>query len=342
MIVGLMVTYNEHHFITYSLPILREITDCVVVLDASNDGTCEYLERFDNVHVFYEEHYGVLSYQERRQLTLDLGRMIGGTHFVCVDGDEVMSVDLAHTIKNILPLLPKGHGISCNWYHIINNLYTRSDSIDCSVQSIAWVDDYYSGLMGRNAIHEDKFPPGHPMQSPSLYTHINKPLLHFGGVDHTYFIQKRMYYKCIELLDTHDVNTTNLTYFRKLDDHPIQFFCNYPANIDNGILHGPPNNKFIIKLHELLINNNEIIDELYMLDIWRYHDSIIEYCEKYVDGFDRSKIRYTKNIPDWVVHLDMTIRQTVSLIVHGKVNRILLYMYRCVIWRLYGSANSSY
>lgn len=336
-----MVTYNEKHFITYSLPILREVANCIVVLDASNDGTREYLEQFDDVHVFYEEHYGVLSYQERRQLTLDLGRLIGGTHFICIDGDEVMDVGLAHTIKNVLPLLPKGHGISCNWYHIVNTLYTRSDSIDCSVQSIAWVDNY-DELMGRDAIHEDKFPPGHPMQVDHLCAYINKPLLHFGGVDREYFIQKRMYYKCVEYLDTNDVYTTNLTYYRKLDEHLTTFFCHYPSNIDNGILHPPSNDKFLIKLCNLITKHPNHINNFYLLDIWRYDNGVVDYCDQYIENFDCTKIKYTKSSSDFIVYLDMTLKQIYSLIIHGKINRILLYIYRCVIWRLYGSANSSY
>lgn len=339
-IVGLMVTFNEEHFIHYSFPILHEVVDEVVVLDGSIDKTREYFKNFDNVHVYHEEDYLPMSYQERRQFTIDRAREREATHFICIDADEVMDIGLAHTIKGMLPLLKRGQGISCNWYHIVNDLYTRSDSIDCSVQSIGWCDNG-DNLSGRDLIHEDKFPPGHSMQGKS-YLHINKPLLHFGGFNTTYFNEKRMFYKCVEYLESQDVYTINLTYYRKLDNHTVKFFCHYPMNLSNGIIHGPPNNKFLDKIINIIRLNHSNLKDFYKLDIWRYNPSILNYCKDNIDGFDESKIRYKSWMPDIIVFLDMTIRQTFKLLITGKVNRILLYIYRCVLWRLYGDANSSY
>jgi hypothetical protein len=290
--------------------------------------------------VFHEEDYPLMSYQERRQFTLDRAREIGGTHFICIDADEIIDLELSNMIKGLLPLLRKGIGISCLWYHIVNNLYCRSDSIDCSMQAIAWVDDG-SNLNGRNIIHEDKFPPGHPAQG-NKYIFIDKPLLHFGSIDIKYFIQKRMYYKILEYIDTKDVYTTNLTYYRKIDKSVINFFCKYPMHINNGILHGPHNSKFMNKILYLINDNIELLDDLYMLDIWRYESSIIEYCEHYIHGFDKSKIKYTSRQSDLYIYYDMMIRQTLSLICSFKIERIFIYIYRNLIWRIYGSANSSY
>lgn len=339
-IVGLMVTFNEEHFIRYSLPTLLDVVDEVIILDGSSDSTRKYLSAFDNVHVFYEEDYPSMSYQERRQFTLDKAREIGGTHFVCIDADEIMDVKLSKYIANLLPLLRKGMGISCTWYHIVGNLYTRSDSIDCGMQAIAWVDDG-SNLSGRDIIHEDKFPYGHPANNKH-YVFLDTPLLHFGAINSIYFTQKRMYYKLLEYLDSGDVYTTNLTYFRPIDKHTIGFFCNYPMHIDNGILHGPHNPKFMKKIVQLINDNVEHIDDFYKLDIWRYEPSVVDYCEESIHGFDRDKILYTKDKLDTIVYWDMTIRQVCNLAVHFKFNRIFKYIYRQLLWRICGDASSSY
>lgn len=339
-IIGLMVTYNEHHFIRYSLPGLLEIVDEVVVLDGSTDKTREYLSNYDKVVVYHEEDFAPMSYQERRQFTLDRARERNGTHFVCIDADEVMDIRLSKHIKGLLPVLRKGQGISCQWFHIIENLYRRSDSIDCNIQAIAWVDDG-SNLMGRNAIHEDKFPPGHP-NSVGKYVFIDKPLLHFGGVDTQYFIEKRMYYKCVEYLDTHDISTINLTYYRKLGEKTVDFFCQYPKHINNGILHGPHNDKFLVKIYDLIRNNPQYINDFYKLDLWRYNPSIIDYCKKYLVGFDERYIRYNSKRCEFIIYWDMTIRQIINLIITGNGSRILMYIYRHLLWRIYGDASSSY
>lgn len=338
-IIGLMVTYNEEHFIHYSFPALLEIVDEVVVLDGSTDKTREYFSKFPNVHIFYEENYPPMSYRERRQFTLDKARELGGDRFICIDADEIIDVELSKMLRGLLPLLRRGQGISCQWFHIVNNLYCRSDSIDCTMQSIAWVDDG-SNLDGRNIIHEDKFPPGHPAQSEK-YVFIDRPLLHFGGLDTKYFIQKRMYYKLMEYLDTKDVETVNLTYYRKLDKNTVDFFCKYPMYLSNGILHGPHNPKFMNKIIQLISDNVECMDDFYKLDIWRYEPSIVEYCLEHIDGFDISCIRYN-NKNDQIIFIDMTIRQVINLIIHLKVDRIIRYIYRYLLWRIFHDTNSSY
>ncbi len=97
-IVGLVPVRNEAQMIVPCLKALAMYTDAIVVLDdASEDGTVAavqalqkecHIERIIEKKVWYRDEPG------DRNLLLQAGREIGGTHFIVIDADEMFTANL--------------------------------------------------------------------------------------------------------------------------------------------------------------------------------------------------------------------------------------------------------
>jgi hypothetical protein len=282
MIVGLMITYNDCHFLKYSLPVLLKVVDKVIILDNSKDDSREYIQSLNNqnIKLFCEEDYPVMTFKERRQFTLDRGREVGGTHFIVIDADEILSEELI----DYLNCGDWNNAIYCKWYHIGHDInLVNVDRID-NTQGIAFIDkgiDYH----GKDMVHEDKIPIN---RDEEVCAFIDHPLLHFGMCNQSNVRTKESYYKCLGVLDGIPTYRINLDYLKICKN--INYIYNYnlftyPIPIDNRIIYewkynGTHRFWSIVKLY---------YEQFYDLDIWS--EELILLCLLNCDEFDVDKIK---------------------------------------------------
>jgi hypothetical protein len=334
--IGLMITYNEEHFIKYSLPNLLRVVDEVIILDNSTDNTREYLGQFSNVYV-YDEVMS-MSYKDRRQFTIDKGREHFGTHFICIDADEILSEELITYLNVELPKLPSGMAIGCLWTHVSSNLNYELDNFDCKLQALAWHDNSFDNLNGQDLIHEDKTPYGHPISNPKKYIITNERLFHFGGCNSNFLRLKKRYYHILEYRRDLDQHTCNLRYLRNIDENvSLITHGTYPENIDNGIISNfNPTDKFLEKIKIEFVNNWS--DEFYSLDVWRDIE-ILQIAQEVVKDFNYNRVVYKDVMSARYLHLLLNWNQVKNLVWRGEFSRIYNYLMSIIIWKIKNVSN---
>ena len=123
-IVGLVPVRNEDRMIVPCLKALAMYTDAIVVLDdASEDGTvaavqalqqeCK-VERIIAKKTWYRDEPG------DRNLLLQAGREIGGTHFIVIDADEMFTANLSqdNLLRNKILALQPGERLRITWINL--------------------------------------------------------------------------------------------------------------------------------------------------------------------------------------------------------------------------------
>jgi hypothetical protein len=328
-IIGVMITFNEEHFIRYSIENLLRVCDTVLVLDDSTDDTRKILEQYQDTIVYHGEDFlDVKTYKDRRQFLLDKGRLIGDT-FVVIDADEILSEELIRDLNNILPTLNVGQSIFIRWYHVNGGLYTAMNNYTNEFQGIAFRDDG-TNYGGHDLVHEDKIPTGWITVAKNYIVIGDSPLLHFGTCNREFVESKLNYYRVMEYLEGIPISDINVKYRNGLNvwkDLHNKF--TYPSNIDEEILNIQESEKYVNKTQQFL--GNHWCDELYELDIFKNED-IIKFCENNIKLFNRDRIIYKIEDNEIVTKLKLLYHQFTWLLKHGELKRIVNFF----IWRLFG------
>ncbi len=165
-IVGLVPVRNEAQMIVPCLKALAMYTDAIVVLDdASEDGTVAavqalqkecHIERIIEKKVWYRDEPG------DRNLLLQAGREIGGTHFIVIDADEMFTANLLkdNVLRNKILALNPGEMLNVTWINLWRsvNQYRYDYSVwSGGKMNVAFCDDghcFYSS----NFIHTSRSP----------------------------------------------------------------------------------------------------------------------------------------------------------------------------------------
>lgn len=97
------------------------VDDIVAIDDGSTDSSCEILESYgakiyssDNAS---KDNAGWTEFANRQQ-SLDMGRKLGGTHFLIIDADEAPTVPLQKNIRDICNSLSPGQSVSMQWLNL--------------------------------------------------------------------------------------------------------------------------------------------------------------------------------------------------------------------------------
>jgi glycosyltransferase involved in cell wall biosynthesis len=165
-IIGLVTMRNEENALVSFLRALSQITDGIVVLDdCSSDnsaGLCnQYAQEMNILEVIQKKKW----YRDEpsdRNLVLSRGRYYGGTHFICLDSDEVFSSNLVTDLKfkNVLNHLEKGDSLYLHWIQLWRSIanYRVDEGIwKENYKPFAFVDDgqcFYSS----DFIHTSRVP----------------------------------------------------------------------------------------------------------------------------------------------------------------------------------------
>ena len=149
-IVGLVPVRNEALMIAPCLKALAMYADAIVVLDdASDDNTVDVvkalqqecrIEKIITKEKWYRDEPG------DRNLLLQAGRAIGGTHFVVIDADEMFTANLLknNLLRTKILALQPGEALNVTWINLWRSTaYYRYDYSVWSGQdvNVAFCDD---------------------------------------------------------------------------------------------------------------------------------------------------------------------------------------------------------
>lgn len=215
---------NEETFIEHAINSVKEISDEIICInDNSTDLSPEIAKNTGAVVVNSSERvdYGWPELKIRNDL-LSIGRDYGGTHFICLDADELISENFKKNI-NIIKELPKNTKLRMQWIALWKS-YTRYKN-DNSV----WSNNYKDFIF-----HDDgktKYPNVwmHTPRTPtSGWNEITIPpsvgcVIHLQFVFWESFQIKQAWYMCSELLENNGENYNLINEKYKITLDPNKF-----------------------------------------------------------------------------------------------------------------------
>lgn len=227
-IVGLIQVCNEEFFIEQCLRALANYTDSIVIVDdVSDDNTVPIIEslkkefNIEKLILNKENSWQKKSERYNRQLLLDAGRSVGGTHFIFIDADEIFSSDCLtnNWLRNQILSMKKGqvmffylinlwNGID---NYLINDEYNLENSYS-SKKPIILCDDgqcnYNQNPCGcpSRKIHIGRIPDN-PITENGVARDIwcrdiDKAIIHLNAVNIDRLFDKGVWYMCFEFIHT--------------------------------------------------------------------------------------------------------------------------------------------
>jgi glycosyltransferase involved in cell wall biosynthesis len=204
-IVGLVAVRNEKVFIAQCLKGLSLYTDAIVLLDdCSTDNTLEIVRSLSkecNIEKIIEKKVWHRDEPGDRNALLSAGRKLGGTHFIMLDADELLTANFQNDDflrKKILSLLP-GEKIKLNLITLWRTpyKYRYDDSV--------WTNNYGCFIFCDNKkcfyssefIHTSRIPRNLEGKE-NVIEGYEKGLLHFQFVNWENLKIKQYWYKCLE------------------------------------------------------------------------------------------------------------------------------------------------
>ncbi len=204
-IVGLVPARNEKHIIAQCLRALSLFTDAIVYLDdASTDETPDIvaslasqccIERIIRKQEWHRDEPG------DRNTMLQAGREIGGTHFIVIDADEMLSSNLlvSSRLRNAILQLKIGDRIALNWIQLWRSLdkYRFDQTVwTWNYKDIIFCDDGRCSYSSE-FIHTPRVPSNLPGSSYTVQGY-EFGLLHFQFVNWRNLLVKQAWYRCLE------------------------------------------------------------------------------------------------------------------------------------------------
>ena len=227
-IVALLPARNEELIIEQCLRALSKYADAIVYLDdASEDNTVAIVEslakecrveRIIKKTVWYRDE------PKDRNHLLQVGREIGGTHFIVLDADEMFTANCMkdNFLRNRILALQKGEMLQLNWVQLWRSVHTYrfDDSVWTGNNNGSWTGNYGGFIFCDDGISSYKSDFIHTTRMPNVpkccciddykdgYTYA---VMHFQFVNWRNLLIKQAWYRCLEHIRTpqksvHDIN----------------------------------------------------------------------------------------------------------------------------------------
>lgn len=219
-IVGIMPVRNEGWILPVSVPALLEWVDELVILDhASTDGAVDGFG--ERVHIIREDEPTWFEMSHRQRL-LEAARVIGATHIVTVDADEIISSDAVPKIKDIIRSLAVGEVLQPTWAHAWRGV--RNYRVDGT-----WTEKRASAAFrdGPGLSWHDRDGYDHHHREPfgaTGYRRDGGTLIHFQHASWRRLLAKQCWYKMVERVrwpDRERADQVDCKYHRTVDENGL-------------------------------------------------------------------------------------------------------------------------
>jgi len=202
-IVGLVSVKNEQNNIEQCLHALSLYTDSIVILDdVSQDNTPAILQQYKdayNLHIITKKQWHRDEAKDRN-LMLQCGRAMGGTHFIIIDADEMFTAPCKHGehLRNAILRLEPGDWLSCFWI----NLYEHAQHYDDNnyIKPFIFCDDKVAQYNNNMRIHAARIPEGLSGREYVLEPTSQYGLLHFKFINWDNVLLRNAWYQCLTVI----------------------------------------------------------------------------------------------------------------------------------------------
>jgi glycosyltransferase involved in cell wall biosynthesis len=205
-IIGLVAQRNEGRFLAQTLKALSLCTDALVVLDdASTDHSVEIIESLQtscNIKTIIKKTEWYRDEPADRNKLLEAGRALGGTHFLVLDADELITANCIENnyLRTKLLNLKPGERLSMPWIHVWNGIsHHRVDGIFkeyLTGSAILGFCDNGHARYKSEFIHTTRAP--HSLQSKIIFTDADHGVVHFNFYNWRNLLIKQSWYRCLE------------------------------------------------------------------------------------------------------------------------------------------------
>jgi glycosyltransferase involved in cell wall biosynthesis len=226
-IVALIPFRNEDWILETCLGSLRPWVDEIIGCDdRSTDRSAAIFEQYSGIVIpsgtSVGTHWDVFRI---RQLLLEEGRNKGGTHFVCLDADEAITLHRIGTLKSLIAQMRPGQKLLLQWLALWKDSHKYRD--DRSVWSNNFKDFIFcdDGLARQDEtfLAEGRTPGRNSPQECVKVAPTDAAVLHFQFVPWRRFQMKQAWYRCLELIEKpHSSEVINAKYKITLDDPAAQ------------------------------------------------------------------------------------------------------------------------
>jgi glycosyltransferase involved in cell wall biosynthesis len=201
-IVALVAFKNEEVFLKNNLPQLSQLCDMLIGHDDNST---------DNSKEIFTQHGGIIIPRSRsldwanggqfqvRQSLLRVGREEGGTHFICLDADELFTADVTKNLRTQIAGLSPGYALCFKWI----NCWADPDSEEFAYdpQSVIYKDFIFADAAGL----EIPFGMIHFSRTPTnVSSHVRSVsdggVLHLQNFNFANFIAKQLWYQLNEVV----------------------------------------------------------------------------------------------------------------------------------------------
>lgn len=223
-VIGLLPVKNEGWVLKAMLQSIKPVCDEIIAInDGSTDNTQDILNEFGTHTVNLDmeaKESGWREYEIRNRL-LEEGRKHGGTHFVCLDGDEAFSYSLQQQLPTLIKNMIPGDSLCFRWATLWKNSYTER------------IDGVFKELF-KDFIFCDNKTSNHPYvalgvsRTPLPHNRIeikdeNFFVMHYQYVNWKASQLKQAWYRCSELLEgKRSARRINYTYEYTLDSSRVK------------------------------------------------------------------------------------------------------------------------
>lgn len=284
-VIALMPVRNEEWILPYTLNSLKQFADEVVIL---NDRSIDNSKQIALDHGCFvqdiDDQEKAEAFANLRNKLLAIGRELGGTHFIFLDGDECFSQNFLLHFKSLLQNMQKGQKLQLRWLSVWKSPFEYRDDNTLyanGYKDFVFCDDLES-LYDDRWIHEGRTP------GPNTESNCIKIGLEDGAVLHYQFVNwnkyqlKQIWYRCIELLKVpNNYIKINRTYMFTLKENvktsPILPSWYPKASFPENILNS---NDSWHKYEILKLFDKYKIEFFERLDIWHIDDLREEFIKR--------------------------------------------------------------
>ncbi|MCF7865669.1 MAG: hypothetical protein K9M11_04145 [Candidatus Pacebacteria bacterium] len=227
-IVALLPVKNEGWVLDTYLSSLNSFCDLIVALDdGSTDNTLEILNKHNVVTVKNDYKGDNWAEHSMRQKLLEIGRENGGTHFVCLDGDEAFSSGFrGEEARSTILNLKKGETLAFRWVTLWKSINTEriDEPWDNLYKDFVFCDD--EKLEYKYKFMHVSRTPEYSDNTPKKVIKVedkNSVVLHFKFYNYSRTLYNLAWYRCSELIhNIRPAKKINLMYGITLDSRNVK------------------------------------------------------------------------------------------------------------------------
>lgn len=218
-IIALLPFRNEEWVLHEYIKSIKKITDHIIAYDdRSTDTSRKILEEAGAKIILkdYKSESYFAEYQVRQEL-LEEGRRQGGTHFVCLDADEIFTDSFLDSAKEQILSLRPGYSIWMDWINLYKKIGRERIDGDYKKLNKAFIFCDEVDLKFKYVFVGVSRTPTEP-QKRIILDRAQGAVVHFQFLNIERALTKRIWYMCSETIKAdRSARRINVTYFAQKD-----------------------------------------------------------------------------------------------------------------------------